>query len=62
MTSSDWSNVLALYQKTVCHGVLQCLQKQAGMTPRKGIYGAPVVAWLMMLQWLHGRGTLASAV
>jgi hypothetical protein len=62
MASPEWSSLLALYQRTVCNGVLQYLQKQAGMKPRRGIYSAQVVLWLMMLQRLRGRGTLASAV
>jgi len=62
MTSPEWSNLLDLYQRTVCGGVLQYLQKQSGMKTKRGVYGAPVVLWLMMLQRLQGRGTLASAV
>lgn len=62
MVSPEWSSLLALYQRTVCSGVLQYLQEQAGMKPRRGIYSAQVVLWLMMLERLRGRGTLASAV
>lgn len=62
MASPEWSSLLALYQRTICSGVLQYLQKQAGLQPRRGIYSAQVVLWLMMLQRLQGRGTLVSAV
>jgi putative transposase len=62
MTSPEWSSLLNLYQRTVCDGVLQYLQKQAGLRNKRGVYGVQVVLWLMMLQRLQGRGTLASAV
>lgn len=62
MTSPEWSSLLNLYQQTVSDGVLQYLQKQAGLRNKRGVYGAQVVLWLMMLQRLQGRGTLASAV
>src|ERR1700674_756302 len=62
MTSPEWSSLLNLYQRTVCDGVLQYLEKQAGLRNKRGVYGAPVVLWLMMLQRLQGRGTLASTV
>ena len=47
-----WSSVLA--QKTASHGVLQYLQKQAVIKHREGVYSAPVVLWLVMLQRLCG--------
>jgi len=62
MTSPDWSNLLDLYQATVCRGVLEYLEQQMGRKTRRGVYGAAVVLWLMMLQRLQGRTTLASAV
>ena len=62
MTSPEWSSLLNLYQQAVCGGVLQHLLKQAGLRSKRGVYAASVVLWLMMLQRLHGRGTLASAV
>lgn len=62
MTSPEWSSLLELYQRTVCCGVLQYLEKQTGRRSKRGVYSAPVVLWLMMLQRLQGRGTLASAV
>ena len=62
MTSPEWSSILDLYQEIVCRGLIQYLQKQAGMRLRRGIYGPAVVLWLMMLQRLNRRGTLMSAV
>src|SRR5712691_6224007 len=62
MTSPDWSSLLELYQRTVCNGVLQYLEKQSGRKTKHGIYSAAVVLWLMILQRLQGRATLASGV
>jgi hypothetical protein len=62
MTSPEWSSLLELYQQTVCTGVVQYLEKQAGARRNRGVYSVAVVLWLMMLQRLEGRGTLASAV
>src|SRR5258707_13759 len=62
MTSPDWNSVLDLYQRTVSVGVLQYLQKQAGMKVKRGVYCAQVALWLMMRQRLQAGGTLASAV
>jgi len=62
MTSPEWSSILDLYQQIVCDGLIQYLQKQSGMRWRRGIYGPPVVLWLMILQRLHPRGTVMSAV
>jgi hypothetical protein len=62
MTSPDWSSLMELYQRTVCSGVLQYLEQQAGWKSRRGVYSAAVVMWLMILQRLQGRRTLASAV
>src|SRR5271163_677494 len=58
----EWSSLLELYQQTVCAGVVQYLEKQAGTRRNRGVYSVAVVLWLMMLQRLEGRGTLASAV
>jgi hypothetical protein len=62
MTSPEWSGILELYQQIVCGGLIEYLQKQTGMRLRRGIYGPPVVLWLMMLQRLNPRGTVVSAV
>jgi len=62
MTSPQRLSLLNLYQQTVGTGVLQYLEQQAGLRRKRGVYSVAVVLWLMMLQRLHGRGTLASAV
>ena len=62
MTSPDWSSLLELYQRTVCSGVLEYLEKQTERKTRRSVYSAAVVLWLMILQRLQGRATLASAV
>jgi hypothetical protein len=62
MTSPEGSSILALYQQIVCSGLIQYLQQQAELKVRRGIYGPAVVLWLMMLQRLHQRGTILSAV
>lgn len=62
MTSPEWSSLLELYQRTICSGVLQYLEKQTGRRRKRGVYSAAVVLWLMMLQRLQGRATLAGAI
>ena len=62
MTSPEWSSLLQLYQQTVCRGVLPYLERQTGGKRKRGIYSTQVVLWLMMLQSLQGRRTLASGV
>jgi hypothetical protein len=55
-------NLLDLYQRIVCNGAIEHWQQQASLKIRRGIYGAPVVLWLMILQRLHHRGRLTTAV
>jgi len=62
MTSPGFSNFFSLYQQTLSASVIEYFQKQAHMRVRRGIYSASVVLWLMILQRLHGVGTLAAAV
>ena len=62
MASPEWSSIVELYQNVVCRGVVQYLEKQTGRRFKRGIYTVPVVIWLMMVQVLQGRGSLASAV
>jgi DDE family transposase len=59
---TDPQSVLHLYQQIVTAGLLQYLQKQAGMKVRRGIYSARVVLWLMILERLHAGATLAATV
>ena len=62
MTSPGFANILDLYLRVLSAGVVEYLQKQAGLKSRRGVYGAQVVLWLMILQRLHEGGTLATAV
>jgi hypothetical protein len=62
MTSPEWSSVLALYQQIVGAGLIQYLQKQAGLRLRRGIYAPSVVLWLMIVQRLNPGATLTRAV
>ena len=58
---TDLASIFLLYQQTVTAGLLQFLQKQAGMKVRRGVYTARVVLWLMILQRLQSA-TLAATV
>jgi putative transposase len=60
--TTDPESILSLYQQIVTVGLLQYLQKEAGMKVRRGIYSARVVLWLMILQRLHGGASLAAVV
>lgn len=62
MTSPHLSAILPLYREVAPVGVLEYLQKQAGLSCRRGIYVPQVVLWLMIAQRLQARGTLAHAV
>jgi putative transposase len=55
-------DAFGLYQRCISSGVVEYLQKQAKMKVRRSIYTAQVVMWLMILQRLQPRGTLASGV
>src|ERR1051325_7798652 len=62
MTSPQFGDVFAMYQRAVSIGAMDYLQKRAGVQVRRGIYSAQVVLWLMILQRLHAVGTLAATV
>ena len=55
-------DAFSLYQRCISSGVIEYLQKQAGVKVRRRIYTTPVVMWLMILQRLHPGGTLATSV
>ena len=55
-------DALGLYERCISTGVIEYLQKEAHWKVRRSIYTAQVVIWLMILQWLHRRGTLATNV
>ncbi len=62
MTSPDLLNVLCLYQRVLPAGFIEYLTEQAGLPVRRGIYSVAVVLWLMIVQRLQPKGTLASSV
>ncbi len=51
-----------MYQRCLPAGVVELLQRQAGIRLRRSIYTAQVVIWLMILQRLQPGGTLATSV
>jgi putative transposase len=55
-------DVFSLYERCISGGVVEYLQKQAGIKARRSIYTAPVVLWLMIVQRLQAAGTLATGV
>lgn len=55
-------DALALFQRCISSGVVEYWQKQARLKIRGCIYTAQVVIWLMILQRLQPRGTLATGV
>jgi hypothetical protein len=55
-------DAFGLYERCISTGVVEYLQKQTGLKVRRCIYTAPVVIWLMILQRLCRRGTLATSV
>jgi hypothetical protein len=64
MTSPECSTLLDLFQQIIAAGAL-LFPNGPGVGKRKSnrrVYSVPVVLWLMMLQRLQARGTLASAV
>jgi len=58
-TSAD---ALALFQRCISSSVIEYWQKQARSKIRRCLYTVPVVLWLMILQRLQPRGTLATGV
>jgi hypothetical protein len=52
----------ALFQRCISSGAVEYWQKQARMKIRQCVYSSAVVMWLMILQRLQPRGTLASGV
>jgi hypothetical protein len=54
-------DAFGLYRRCMT-GVVEYLQEQMRLKVRRGIYTAPVVIWLMVLQRLQAGGTLASSV
>jgi putative transposase len=62
MTFPDLSSIALIYDRCAPATLFDYLQKRAGVKVRRGIYSLRVVVWMMILQRLHAKGTLTSAV
>jgi hypothetical protein len=62
MTHVDSSALFSLYRQVAPAELFRLLQRQIGLKVRVGIYAARLVVWMMMMQRLEPRGTLASSV
>jgi len=62
MTNPELPVVLNLYAEIAPGGLFRLLQRSLGAKVRDGIYTPRVVIWMMIMQRLQGRGTLAGAV
>lgn len=62
MAKLDSPALFRLYQQVAPSELFRLLQRQIGLKTRVGIYTARVVIWMMMMQRLEARGTLASSV
>ena len=56
------SALFNVYQQVAPAELFRLLQRQIGLKVRAGVYSARVVMWMMMMQRLQPRGTLASSV
>lgn len=61
VVETQLEDVLGLYERCLS-GVIEYLQKQMQMKARRSIYTAQVVIWLMIVQRLQPRRTLAGGV
>ncbi len=57
----ELEDIFRLYQRCVS-GVVECLQKQMRLKVRRSVYTTQVVIWLMIVQRLQPRRTLAGAI
>jgi len=62
MAHIDSSVLFNLYLQVAPPELFRLLQRQIGLRAHTGIYTARVVTWMMMIQRLQPRGTLASSV
>jgi len=62
MARQDCAVLFSLYQQLAPAALFRLLQRELRMKVRVGIYTARVVIWMMLLQRLQPRGTLASSV
>ena len=58
----DSASLFHLYLQVAPAALFRLLQRELGLRMRVGIYTARVVVWMMMMQRLQPRGTLASSV
>ena len=58
----DSTPLFNLYQQLAPAGLFRLLQRELGLKVRAGIYTPRLVFWMMMMQRLQPRGTLASSV
>ena len=62
MASYDSASLFNLYLQVAPAALFRLLQQQLGLKVRVGIYTARLVVWMMMIQRLQPRGTLARSV
>jgi hypothetical protein len=62
MAQFDSSVLFSLYRQLAPAELFRLLQRQIGLKVHVGIYTARLVIWMMMMQRLQPRGTLASSV
>lgn len=62
MARMDSAPLFNLYQQLAPAALFRLLQRELSLKVRVGIYTARVVIWMMLLQRLEPRGTLASSV
>jgi len=62
MARVDSAPVFNLYQQLAPAALFRLLQRELRLKVRVGIYTARLVIWMMMMQRLQTRGTLASSV
>src|SRR5512140_439306 len=62
MAHFDSSALFSLYRQLAPAELFRLLQREMGWKVRAGIYTARLVMWMMIIQRLQPRGTLASSV
>lgn len=62
MAHFDCTSLFSLYLQIAPAELFRLLQREIGMKVRAGIYTARLVLWMMMIERLQPRGTLASSV
>ena len=62
MACLDSAPLFSLYRQLAPAALFRLLQQELDLKRRVGIYTARVVIWMMMMQRLQARGTLASSV